>query len=51
VDRIGRIDVQITAPNASLGARKRALAAAAGKCAIHNTLRHPPEINIEIRGE
>jgi len=50
-ERIGKIDVGVTAPNAVLGARKRTLIVAASKCMIHNTLRQPPEINIEIKGE
>ena len=49
--RIGKIDVTVTVPNAELGARKKALMAAMGKCVMHNTIQDEPEINTIIAGD
>ncbi len=49
--RVGQISFAVNAPNAVLGARKNALRAAAGKCTLHNTLLHHPEIAITVEGE
>ena len=47
--RIGKVKVDITVPNAELGARKKGLLAAVDQCIIHNTFREHPEIEIEIK--
>ncbi|MFH1552200.1 MAG: OsmC family protein [Candidatus Omnitrophota bacterium] len=46
--RISDITISIDVPNAVLGARKKAVLAAAHKCTIHNTLKQPPNINIDV---
>lgn len=48
--KIDKIQVSISVPNADLGPRKKALLAAAESCLIHNTLREHPDINIDIQG-
>lgn len=46
--RVGRIDAAIKVPNAELGARAKAVVAAAKKCTLHNTLHNAPEMNTVI---
>jgi len=46
--RVGRIDATIKVPNAELGARKKAVIAAAKKCTLHGTLKEAPEMNTVI---
>jgi uncharacterized OsmC-like protein len=48
--RIASIAISINVPNAVLGARKKAVIAAAEKCVIHNTLKNYPEIKIDVEG-
>ena len=47
--RVGRISATITVPNATLGAREKALVAAAEKCIIHSTIQNPPEIKFSVK--
>ena len=49
--RISNIAMTIRVPNAELGARKKAVIAAANKCTIHQTLHNHPEIKISVEGE
>ena len=49
--RISDIAMSICVPNAELGARKKAVIAAADKCVIHQTLRNYPEVKISVEGE
>ncbi|MFC1480365.1 OsmC family protein [Candidatus Omnitrophota bacterium] len=46
--RISDITISINVPNSVLGARKKAVLAAAHKCVVHNTLKQPPNININV---
>jgi uncharacterized OsmC-like protein len=46
---IGKIDFSIRVPNAELGARKKAVLAAAEKCTLHKTLHKCPEINVSVK--
>ncbi|MDP2981499.1 MAG: OsmC family protein [Candidatus Omnitrophota bacterium] len=46
--RIKNINVKIELPNADVGARKAALLKVAESCMIHETIKHQPEINIEL---
>ena len=48
--RIASIPISINVPNAVLGARKKAVVAAAEKCVIHNTLKNYPEVKIDVEG-
>jgi uncharacterized OsmC-like protein len=49
--KISHIDMTIHVPNAVLGARKKAVAAAANKCVIHRTLHDCLKIDINVEGE
>ncbi|MGB2662252.1 MAG: OsmC family protein [Candidatus Omnitrophota bacterium] len=49
--KISRVNMNIRVPNAELGARKKAVVAAANKCVIHQTLHDCLEININVEGE
>jgi len=46
--RIKSISVKVELPNADVGARKAALLKVAESCMIHETIKHQPEINIEL---
>jgi ribosomal protein S12 methylthiotransferase accessory factor len=46
--RIKNINVKIELPNADVGARKAALLKVAESCLIHETIRHQPEIKMEL---
>jgi len=46
--RIKSINVKIDLPKADVGARKAALLKVAESCLIHETIKHQPEINIEL---
>lgn len=46
--RIKSIKAKIELPNADIGARKAALLKVAESCLIHETIKHQPEINIEL---
>ena len=47
--RFERINVNVNIPNADLGKRKSAVINAAKKCFIHNTIRGPLEIEVDVR--
>jgi putative redox protein len=47
---VGHIYLTVKAPNADLGARKKALLAAAGQCVIHNTMKEYPDMKISVEG-
>ncbi len=49
--KIGRIDAVIKAPNTAVGARKKAVIAAAEKCFLHNTIHDFPAITTSFEGE
>ena len=49
--RIGKMDFSIHVPNAELGARKKAVLAAAEKCTLHGTLHNCPEIRVSVKGD
>ena len=46
--RIQKISAKIELPNADAGARSAALLKVAESCLIHETIRHQPEITIEL---
>ncbi|WP_406411474.1 OsmC family protein [Streptomyces sp. NBC_01614] len=46
--RVASVRVILTPPSALSTQRRAALLAVASHCAIHNTLRQPPEIDIEL---
>jgi uncharacterized OsmC-like protein len=46
--RIKSINVKIDLPNANVGARKAALLKVAESCLIHETIKHEPEITIDL---
>lgn len=46
--RIKSISAKIELPNADVGARERALLKVAESCMIHETIKHSPEISIEL---
>lgn len=46
--RIQRITIDLTPPEGFPQERIRALLRAADQCVVHNTLRHEPEIDIEV---
>jgi len=46
--RIKSINVKIELPNADVGARKAALLKVAESCMIHETIKHQPEIKLEL---
>jgi uncharacterized OsmC-like protein len=46
--RIKKINARIELPKADVGARKAALLKVAESCLIHETIKHQPEINIEL---
>ena len=48
---VEKVDILINTPKAELGARKKALQIAAGKCVIHNTLNEHPVVNIDVKGQ
>ncbi|MDP2911640.1 MAG: OsmC family protein [Candidatus Omnitrophota bacterium] len=47
--RIKSINAKIELPNAVVGQRKAALLKVAESCLIHETIKHQPEITIELR--
>ena len=49
--KISHINMTVRVPNSELGARKKAVAAAANKCVIHQTLHNCPEIKVNVEGE
>ncbi|MFH0965076.1 MAG: OsmC family protein [Planctomycetota bacterium] len=48
-DRIGSIAIDVNLPEELPEARKKALIRVAEHCTVHNTLRQPPEVSIEIK--
>jgi putative redox protein len=46
--RIKNINIKIALPNADVGARKAALLKVAESCLIHETIKHQPEISMEL---
>lgn len=46
--RIGRFDVRVTLPDALPDEYRAAIERAVLACPVHNTLTHPPEINVEL---
>lgn len=46
--RIKSINVRIELPKADVGVRKTALLKVAESCLVHETIKHLPEINIEL---
>lgn len=46
--KIGTINAKISAPNADLGDRQKALVSAAEKCLLHNTLHESPEMTTTL---
>ena len=48
--RVGTVRLQITVPGGVPPQRTDALLAVASHCTVHNTLRQPPEVSIELGG-
>jgi len=48
--RVGSVRLQITVPCGVPPRRADALLAVASHCTVHNTLRQPPEVSIELGG-
>ncbi len=48
--RVGAVRLQITVPGGIPPQRTDALLAVASHCTVHNTLRQPPEVSIELGG-
>jgi putative redox protein len=46
--RIQKISAKIELPNVDIGARKAALLKVAESCLIHETIKHQPEVTIEL---
>jgi uncharacterized OsmC-like protein len=46
--RIGEIDVKISLPRPLSAEHRRMLEHVAGACLIHNTLTHPPDIEVDL---
>lgn len=46
--RIGTVSVRVAVPDSLTEDQRRALLAVASRCTVHNTLRQPPDITIEL---
>lgn len=46
--RAGKIDVELRVPDVTTEAERLAIERISHHCFIHNTLQHPPEINIRL---